>query len=85
MRLGKRERAAKRERLAIEAAIMARNARVSGPAIATSQIYGFEQWPVSRRGRPGWGLSGGTRALPCRDENGRSVDYAYWKGIRRVA
>ncbi len=54
MRLGKRERAAKRERLAALAARVARVQAVTGPRLPT----GFNRWPV---GRPsvswGWSLT----------------------------
>ncbi len=71
MRLGKRERAAKRERLKLAGERATRISAVTGPALPT----GFNRWPVGRPSLP-WGFLNGKAGAPCIKP--------YWKAVRRI-
>ena len=71
MRLGKRERAAKRERLKLSDERNARIIAVSGPALPT----GFNRWPVGKP-RCTWGFS---------EKAGAPAIKPFWKATRFIA
>lgn len=72
MRLGKRERAAKRERLRLAVERQERIAAVTGPRLPT----GFNRWPV---GKPSlsWGFLNGKAGAPR--------IRPYWKAVRFIS
>ena len=71
MRLGKRERAAKRERLRLAVERHERIAAVTGPRLPT----GFDRWPV---GKPSasWGFLNGKAGAPR--------IRPFWKAVRLI-
>ena len=71
MRLGKRERAAKKERLKLSDERNARIMAVSGPALPT----GFNRWPVGKP-RCSWGFS---------EKAGAPAIKPFWKATRFIA
>ena len=71
MRLGKRERVAKRERLRLAGERLVRIQAVNGPALPT----GFNRWPVGKPSLP-WGFLNGKAGAPAIQP--------FWKATRLI-